>query len=256
MTLINWDHTMINVPNLKESIDFFADEGIIFKLGGRHENWGTANALGYFGINYIELINVFNQQKAGLVSRASSAAVYDVVQDFNQHKKRFNTVAIRTDDLESIRQRLKLLGIAAGPILEGKRLNEKNQLITWRIFFIDDDIDGLPYPFFIDWENSDADRERQLVAQGLIQQHPAGDLNVVKAVFEVSNPVQVSQQWAKIINSTVIDDHGKFIVPIGEKAFEFIGGTANHLSALHFSGAHAQKRQRTISFGEAQFIFD
>ncbi|CAM3199128.1 VOC family protein [Leuconostoc rapi] len=253
MVLVDWDHTMINVPELAKSIDFFANEGVIFKLGGQHENWGTANALGYFGINYIELINVFDQQKANLIDHDIATAVYDAVQDFNQERQRFNTIALRTNDLENVRERLELAGIGVGPILEGKRRNEQNKLITWRIFFINDDIDGLPYPFFIDWQTSDQDREQQLIEQELIQTHPIGALKVVKAVFEVNNPLKVSQQWANLIDRVATEEHGEFIVPIGERTLEFVAGPANHLISLHFSGAN---HQQTINLGEAQLVFD
>lgn len=253
MTLIDWDHTMINVSDLAKSINSFADAGIVFKLGGRHENWGTANALGYFGINYIELLSVFDQEKASLIHRQSAAAVYDSLQDFNQERQRFNTVAIRTNDLENIRKRIESAGVTVGPILEGKRRNEQNKLITWRIFFINDDIEGLPYPFFIDWQTSDKDRKKQLVEQKLIQAHSIGPLQVAKAVFEVSNPLQVAKQWAILIDSVATEEHGKFVVPIGERIFEFIVGKANHLTSLHFTGA---QHQQTINLGEAQLVFD
>lgn len=253
MTLIDWDHTMINVSDLSESMNSFADAGIVFKLGGRHENWGTANALGYFGINYIELISIFDQQKASLIHRQSAAAVYDTLQDFNQGRQRFNTIAIRTNDLENIKKRIEAAGVEVGPILEGKRRNEQNKLITWRIFFINDNIDGLPYPFFIDWQTSDKEREQQLVEQKLIQNHPLGPLKVTKAVFEVSNPLKVSQKWADLVDNAVTERQGKFVVPIGERTLEFVTGSANHLTTLHFTGA---QHQRTIKLGEAQLIFE
>jgi hypothetical protein len=51
-----WDHTMINVLDIDSQIRRFADLGIDFVRGGSHKVWGTQNALGYFGLNYIELI--------------------------------------------------------------------------------------------------------------------------------------------------------------------------------------------------------
>ena len=178
------------------------------------------------------------------------------MQDFNHQREQLNTVAIRTNDLEGIRQRLKQAGIAVGQILEGDRVDKQNQLIKWKTFFIDDDIEGLPYPFFIDWQQADTDRVVQLEKQGLIQQHPAGKLNVIKAVFEVNEPQKVSQQWANLIESFVIKKEGKFIVPIQDKIFEFVQGDANHLIALHISGAQSELHQKTISLGDAKFVFE
>ncbi len=247
---------MVNVQNLDQAIEIFAKQGIVFKRGGKHDAWGTANALGYFGINYIELISVFDEQKAQSFKRSDAASVYDAVQDFNRHQERLNTVAIRSSDLEKTWQRLKDDGIPVGQIFEGQRLDEQNHLIKWRIFFIDGHIEGLPYPFFIDWQSKDTDRIVQLKQQGLIQKHPAGDLKVVEATFEVERPKEVAEKWAKLLESSVIEQAGRFIVPIQERKFEFTQGKANHLATLGFSGANKALKSRSITLGDAEFNFE
>ncbi|UNL36909.1 VOC family protein, partial [Limosilactobacillus reuteri] len=50
---LNWDHTMVDVTNLQDAIDYFNSKGLAFTPGGHHEYWGTKNALDYFGLNYI-----------------------------------------------------------------------------------------------------------------------------------------------------------------------------------------------------------
>lgn len=60
---LNWDHTMIDVTNLQDAIDYFNSKGLAFTPGGHHEYWGTKNALDYFGLNYIELLTVANKEK-------------------------------------------------------------------------------------------------------------------------------------------------------------------------------------------------
>ena len=37
MVLTNWDHTMVSVQKLDSGIKTFADNGIIFELGDRHD---------------------------------------------------------------------------------------------------------------------------------------------------------------------------------------------------------------------------
>ncbi len=256
MATLNWDHSMINVQNLDQAIKTFADKGVIFKRGGQHEAWGTANALGYFGINYIELISVFDTQKATSFSRNQAASVYDAVQDFEAHRERLNTVAIRSDHLQETWRRLKDAGIPVGPISEGRRLDEQKRLIKWQIFFIDGHIEGLPYPFFINWQSSDDDRLTQLKQQGLIEKHPAGDLKVTSATFEVEKPAEVAQKWAALIESSAIEQAGQLIVPIQDRKFVFVAGPKNHLAALQFSGAEAPLKNQTITFGEAQLNFE
>lgn len=256
MATLNWDHSMINVQNLDHVIKVFADKGVVFKHGGKHEVWGTANALGYFGINYIELISVFDREKSKSFDRPDAASVYDAVQDFNNHVERLNTVAIRSDDLNGTWQRLKDAGIPVGRIFEGQRLDEQSHLIKWQIFFIDGHIEGLPYPFFIDWQSKDEDRISQLKEQELIQEHPAGNLKVVKATFEVEKPKEVAQQWAQLIESSAIEQAGRFVVPIQERKFEFTQGKANHLIKLDFSGADNELKNQTITIGDSELDFE
>mgnify|MGYP000000877493 CR=1 FL=1 len=197
---LNWDHTMINVQNIDAAIKFFRKYGILFDRGGRHEKWGTENALGYFGLNYIELISVYDESLARNFPRTDAAAVYDSVQDYLKHMERMNTIAIRTSDIWRDYGRLKKMAIKVSPIKQGQRIDEQNHLITWLIFFIDDDIEGLHLPFFIQWPGTDQDREKGLKKQGLLRKHPAGDLIVKQAVFRVSNPEKISAVWGHLLN--------------------------------------------------------
>lgn len=256
MEHLNWDHSMINVQSLDEAVQLFAKHGIIFQRGGKHQAWGTANALGYFGINYIELISVFDQKRADSFTRSEAAAVYDAVQDFKQQRQRLNTVAIRSTDLQATWHRLKATGIPVSPIEQGERLDEQQRLIRWKIFFIDGQIEGMPYPFFIDWQSPDTARIAQLREQKLIQSHPAGDLKVVAATFTVTRPQEVAQKWATLLASSVVKGSAGFEVPVQERTFEFVAGTANHLSALHFTGAQGKLKGKSIKLGEAQLFFE
>lgn len=253
---LHWDHTMINVTDLDQSIADFGAQGIFFSRGGQHVAWGTANALGYFGINYIELISVYDQSKAAIVKRADAASVYDAIQDFTHGIQRFNTVAIRSSNLTATWQRLKRQGIKVGPITEGQRLDEQGRLIKWQIFFINDTIHGLPYPFFIDWQSRDADRMIQLQQQGLMTTHPAGNLKVIQATFSVEDPKIASEKWAKLLNSSAIAKGTSYIVPLQERRFEFLQGPQNRLQTLRFEGgSNSRTWTHAFQIGQAEILF-
>ncbi|GAF40708.1 hypothetical protein FC83_GL002885 [Agrilactobacillus composti DSM 18527 = JCM 14202] len=252
---LNWDHSMINVQDLDQAIALFQDHGVIFKRGGQHEAWGTANALGYFGINYIELISVFDLAKAAAVTRNQAASLYDATQDYEAKRQRFNTVAIRSSDLQATWASLKASGVPVGPISEGQRTDAQDHLITWQIFFIDADFEGLPYPFFINWQSTDADRIAQLTQQGLIEPHPAGDLKVIQGTFEVVHPKAAAEFWAKLVGSTATAQGVDYVVPIHERQFKFTQGVANHLTTLQFAGATGELAGQTIQLGDAKLTF-
>jgi len=79
---------------------------------------------------------------------------------------------------------------------------------------------------------------------------------VVKATFEVEKPKEVAQQWAQLIESSVIEQAGRFIVPIQERKFEFTQGKANHLIKLYFSGADNELKNQTIIIGDSELDFE
>lgn len=255
MAVLNWDHTMINVQDVDEAAKFFGDHGIVFARGGRHEKWGTENALGYFGLNYIELISVYDKERVKQFSRSEASAVYDAVQDYQQEVQRINTIAIRTTDIEAVHKRLKDAGINVGEIEEGQRLDEQGHLITWLIFFIDDTIDGLPYPFFIQWQGSDKAREQKLTEQGLIVQHAAGDLVARQAVFHVPDPEKVAGIWSGLLESNIENTDSEYQVQLGDRQLIFKQGPENHIVQLNFDGAGDQLKQQALALDNIKFSF-
>ncbi|MFD2616613.1 VOC family protein [Terrilactibacillus laevilacticus] len=255
MAVLTWDHTMINVQDVDQAAQFFGEHGIVFSRGGRHEKWGTENALGYFGLNYIELISVYDEARAKNFSREDASAVYDAVKDYEQKVQRINTIAIRTSDIEATHARLKESGVNAGDIQVGKRLDEQGHLITWSIFFIDDTIDGLPYPFFIQWQGSDDAREKKLTEQGLIVQHAAGNLLVSQAIFNVSDPEKTAGVWGQLLETKPERTDTGYRIQLHDRQLIFKQGTENHVVQLKFDGAGDQLKQQTLVFGNITFSF-
>lgn len=252
METLNWDHSMINVQDLDQVIQQFEILGVHFNRGGQHKAWGTANAVGYFGINYIELINVYDITKAQGVHRSAAVSVYDAIQDYQKGQQRLNTVAIRSSDLDATHRRLKELGISVGPISKGERLDESGNLIEWRIFFINDEIEELPYPFFIDWQSSDAQRTKQLSQKDLLTN---GTLKIKSARFEVDHPQNVAQKWATLLNTTTVAVADHWIISLQDRQFEFYPGKANHLQRLTFVGATSALAGQHLSIGQARLEF-
>ena len=115
---LNWDHTMVDVTNLQDAIDYFNSKGLAFTPGGHHEYWGTKNALDYFGLNYIELLTVANKEKAKAFPYENNSAIHDAVEDYFAGIQRITTIAIRTDNIEETHRRLKGLGLNVGDITD------------------------------------------------------------------------------------------------------------------------------------------
>lgn len=248
---LNWDHTMVDVVDLDSAIKYFNSKGLDFQPGGQHEYWGTKNALDYFGLNYIELLTVADKEKARAFPRQNNSSIFDAVEDYFNSLQRFTTIAIRTTDIEATHQRLAGLGIDVGEITTGKRVDPAGNLIQWKIFYVNDDlVNHLPAPFFIQWSQDDHHRKEDLKKQGLLKDHPAGNLMVKKAIFHVKDPEEAAKQWSAILQSEVLREGKDFTVNIGKRQLVFTAGDENRLVKLVFIGAELPEK---LQFGEIKF---
>ncbi|KRM96923.1 hypothetical protein FC19_GL000450 [Liquorilactobacillus aquaticus DSM 21051] len=256
MVELNWDHTMVNITDLNAAIKVFKKKGIVFEHGGEHKRWGTGNALGYFGLNYIELITVADKKSARTVKRTDGSAVYDAIQDYIAGTQRFNTIAIRSNDIEKTHQRLKEKDVLVSEIEEGQRLDPHGQLISWKIFFINDYLaPDLPYPFFIQWAGNDENRLAELTKQGLIVDHPAGNLKVLAAEFEVAEPQVIAGKLGELLQLPVKTDSKTALIELNGRQLRFVQGSQNHLTSLEFTGANEELRNQTIKIDKVVFNF-
>lgn len=59
-----FDHAVIAVRNLDSAIQQFQRLGFDAQLGGRHTGRGTHNGLVRFGLDYFELLSVYDEAEA------------------------------------------------------------------------------------------------------------------------------------------------------------------------------------------------
>ncbi|RSK54631.1 VOC family protein [Bacillus canaveralius] len=254
MTTLHWDHTVHYVNDLENAIEMFKENGLIAFKGGSHKQWGTYNALSYFGLTYIEFLAIENRE---LVVKAdpSNVVVKDAIKMLPANEA-FSRVAIRTDDIEDTAATLKANGLKLSPIIDGKRLNTLGQLIEWRMMTIEGDFQGLVYPFVIQWKGSDEDRLENLTASGIIQPHSAGDVSLDQAVFHVQDPAAVAAHWQMLFGLSVIETSDSSVtLGISGKSFIFKQGAANQLTQLVFNTDANDLKGKTIKIGEAEYVF-
>lgn len=72
----------------------------------------------------------------------------------------------------------------------------------------------------------------------------------------MEKPKEVAQQWSQLIESSVIEQAGRFVVPIQERRFKFIQGKANHLIKLDFIGSDDELKNQTITIGDSELDFE
>ena len=89
-----------------------------------------------------------------------------------------------------------------------------------------------------------------------ITQHPAGDLTIQKAVFHVTNPVEVASHWNKVFGLSAIEQEGNEAkVNLGDKQFVFKQGNQNALTQLVFDASSSVLKGKTFKIGEGEYVF-
>ena len=254
MATIQWDHSVHYVNDLDLAIQTFAENGLRAFRGGSHKQWGTHNALSYFGLTYHEFLSIENRELAEQTEH-NNHVVQDAVKRLPEHEV-LSRVALRTDDIEAVAASLKTQGLDVAPIIDGKRLNQQGQLIEWRMLTIGGHFNGLRYPFVIQWKGTDAERLQALEETSVIQPHPVGDVSLEQAVFTVSAPHSVAEHWQQVFGFPVIKrDEIGVILSVADKTFLFQQGHAEALTQLTLNTEVAALKGKTITIGEGFYVF-
>lgn len=249
MATLRWDHAVhfVNAPQV--AIETFAAHQLLAVAGGKHPGWGTYNALSYFGLTYIEFLAIADA--AELAAAQSHFLLARDAAHLLPQRQALYRVALRSDNIAQTHAALRDRGLAVSAILDGQRKDPQGNLISWRIFTIDGDYQGVVYPFVLQWGESDRQRLATLQARGLARPHPAGPITLQRAVFEVAEPASVAAHWQTLFGLTGQAE----TLNIGEQQFVFRQGTVNGLAALEFSTANPALKGQTLHIGQGRYHF-
>lgn len=145
------DHVVIAVRDLSAAMAAYRTLGFDARPGGRHTGRGTENAIIRFGLDYLELISVFDPIEAERTGRGDLVA-------FLEDREGLVAYAIATSDIDAEAARLSGAGMAfTGPFAMERRRPDGTRL-SWRLVVPGDTQYRRPWPFFIQWDQSDAER--------------------------------------------------------------------------------------------------
>ncbi|MEK4157079.1 MULTISPECIES: VOC family protein [Paenibacillus] len=253
MTTMKWDHLVHYVNDLAKPVEIFGAHGLVAFKGGSHKDWGTYNALSYFGLTYLEFLGIENLELAKATEH--NLVVKDAVELLPEHEV-LSRVVIRTDDIEEVAASLKAAGLSLSPIIDGKRLDNEGRLIEWRMMTIAGDFGGLVYPFIIQWSGTDTERVERLTSSGVIKPHPAGEVEIVRAVFHVSDPEAAANHWGTIFGLPVTkSEDDTFSLKIGDRSFAFVQGDENQFKQVVFETDSLELKGKTIRIGDGEYVF-
>lgn len=257
MSLLKWDHLVHYVNDLDQPVQLFAEHGLTAFRGGSHKDWGTYNALSYFGLTYLEFLGIENLELARATKH--NVVVRDAVTLLPEHEV-LSRVVLRTDDIEAVEAALSAEGLLLSPIIDGRRLDNQGRLIEWRMMTIDGGFQGLPYPFIIQWSERDEQRLDSLNGAGINRPHPAGKVEMVSAVFRVSDPSAAAGHWSKLfglpVSGPADGPDSSYSLKAGNQTFEFTPGEENRLSRIVFRTDSPELKGQTLTVGEGEYVFE
>jgi hypothetical protein len=196
----SFDHLVWFSKQPEEALLPLKIRGIHAINGGRHENWGTYNSLTYFGLSYIEFLGIENLLIAE--KQEENRLVTQIVEQLaKENREGPAKIAIRTDCIDKLAEKLKEEGFTVYGPLPGERVRADGQVIRWSLLFPENTAaNTLSLPFFIQWEKADIERLSNLEEQGLIGSHFAGNPKFESVGFVVHNLEQTIATWKKLFD--------------------------------------------------------
>lgn len=250
MTIYHLDHIIHYVNNLDQALESFNKYGLHAFYGGSHKKWGTHNALSYFDLSYVEFLAIEDQNKVNQASHSQLLAK-DALQ-LLPSKEVIHRIAIRTNDIEAVAEKLKGFPLKVSPILEGSRLDNEGRLIEWKMLMIDGEYKGVAYPFFIQWKETDEERLNRLQ----LKPHSIEDVSMAAVVYLVTNPKAVANHWHELFGFPIVEeDDGSYSLQLGDVKLHFNEGEGNGISEVAFKTKDEKIKGKSLQIGSGNYSF-
>lgn len=175
---IQLDH-LVHAVNRPEAVReaFRAEFGLHSVKGGSHPQWGTYNALAYFGLSYLEWIGVRDEATARTTAFSSYIANRLAIGEG------VTQMALRTGQMDDFVRNWRARGLPFDGPFEASRQRPDGVVLRWRMLFpkqpenacLQDDLmncedaNQMLLPFLIEWGTSDEIRLKDLEATGAIR---------------------------------------------------------------------------------------
>lgn len=150
-----FDHTVIAVRDLDAAISAYRALGFEVSPGGRHTGLGTYNAIVRFGLDYLELLSVYDRVEA---EQGRGLAGTTLLDFFEKQEGGLVGYALATNDIEQEAERFRRTGLPAQGPFGMQRLRPDGHLLSWSLLVPGSVSWRRPWPFFIHWGVSDEQR--------------------------------------------------------------------------------------------------
>jgi catechol 2,3-dioxygenase-like lactoylglutathione lyase family enzyme len=149
-----FDHAVIATRDLAEAMRRYAALGFAVSPGGRHTGRGTENAIVRFGLDYLELIAVYDEAElAGRGLNGQALAAF-----LERQEGGLVGYALATADIAEDAARFQQTGLVAEGPFAMERLRPDGRKLSWQLLVPGSVPWRRPWPFLIQWDAPDAER--------------------------------------------------------------------------------------------------
>jgi hypothetical protein len=184
-----FDHAVIAVHDLAEAMLRYAALGFAVSPGGRHTGRGTENAIIRFGLDYLELIAVYDE--AELAGRGLNGQA--LAQFLAQQEGGLVGYALATGDIAKDAERFQQTGLVAEGPFAMERLRPDGRRLSWRLLVPGSVPWRRPWPFLIQWDAPDAER-LSWEAPGVHPNGATGVMGLSLAVWNLERAIDLYQR--------------------------------------------------------------
>src|SRR5690348_9896114 len=139
---IRFDHAVIAVRDLSKAIQQYQALGFDIQQGGRHVGRGTENALIRFGLDYLELLAVYDAQEGRAAGQASLVKFLE-----DQPAGGLAGFALAVADIDAHAERMRQAGVPAVGPFAMERVRPDGNRLSWRLLVPRGEVWHRPWPF-------------------------------------------------------------------------------------------------------------
>ena len=183
------DHVVIAVRNLDEAIRRYQALGFAVSPGGRHTGRGTHNAIIRFGLDYLELISIYDENELG----ARGLNGVSLAEFLRQQEGGLVGYALATADIEEDAARFERTGLEAEGPFAMQRLRPDGRQLSWRLLVPGGTSWRRPWPFLIQWDAPD-DQRLTWEQPGIHPNGASGVAGIAVAVWNLERGIDLYQR--------------------------------------------------------------
>lgn len=267
MSMYELDHIVHFVNSPEQAMKDMLGNGLHVVEGGQHEQWGTYNVLSYLGSKYIEFIGINDMKKFAEAAKAP----YTLHETYESSGRinGFKRIAIRTTTIEQDAHMFQEAGFEVYGPDHFSRTRPDGSIVSWQLLHIGHKNQRTSFPFFIQWDKSNEERESENIELGIAAPHVKGNVNLTEIVYlidhldsvkklQILGGLKCEEMFSESLNAQILILHLPNVVikiycPCGEgPVWDAVLTNGLGIQYITFTGAN---EDQILDYENARYIF-